>query len=389
MTITPVGFPSGPAAPARPARANRSSEGGDGRRVLLWYLATRLLASVSELAAGAFRSDGHAAPIRGWDTFWYLQIASHGYPSRPTDMVALDHLATSGQWAIAFLPGYPLAIRLVAAFGLPMLVAALAISGAGGWAVAYGVYRLGTHVFDCRTGRRAAVLISAFPGALLFSMAYTEGLAIALAVGSLFALLTRRWWVGGVLGALAGAVHADIGVALVAAAFVSAVGPLRRREWRALAAPLLCPIGLLGYLAYLQVHTGSWRNWTATERTGWGQHIDFGVAQMGRLTGWLEDPAGWPAAVGLASVAVAVLLVVCLVRRPLPAPLTAFCTVALVIAFWSSAVGLRPRAFLVAAPAFVSLAAMTNGRRYLALVLAFVVATPLLAVAWFGQGVVP
>lgn len=50
---------------------------------------------------------------------------------------------------------------------------------------------------------RATALLCCFPGALAFAMPYREGTMLALAIPALWALLARRWILGGALAGLA------------------------------------------------------------------------------------------------------------------------------------------------------------------------------------------
>ncbi|HWE56519.1 MAG TPA: mannosyltransferase family protein [Acidimicrobiales bacterium] len=321
--------------------------------------------------------------LRSWDAAWYLFVASHGYPSHPIVMTQWNPLAKLPQWAIAFFPGFPAATALVSDVGIPLVYAALAVSMVGGMVATLGVYRLGSLCFGSETGRRAALLFCFFPGALVFSWAYSEGLALAFAVWALCRLIERRWLTAGLFAALAGTVHSDLAVSLTVACTIGAlVAVVRERDWRSLQAPLLAPVGLLGYLAYLQVHTGSWRNWTWTEKVGWGQHVDFGVHQITTLMLNIENHFWRGSLIVGGGFLVAALAAVALWRRPLPPAITAMAVISMLLAYWSSVVGFRPRALLATVPIFPAMAALL-GRRGTAIALVLsAVATPFLLIAY-------
>lgn len=167
----------------------------------------------------------------------------------------------------------------------------------------------------------------------------------------------------GVLAGLASAVHVDIAVALVLACSLAAGQAIwRKRDLGAPVAPAIAPIDLLACLIYLQVWAGSWANWRRSEKMGWHQRIDFGSREIHVLASDLRIPLGAGALVGLTGAVAAIVLVIALGRRPLPAPATAMALTVLTLSFVSSDVGLRPRAVLAAAPAFVSLAGILNDR---------------------------
>jgi hypothetical protein len=199
----------------------------------------------------------------------------------------------------------------------------------------------------------------------------------------LFCLMRGRWWAAGLLAAGCSAVHVDLGAALcVAAAVASAQAGVARRQWRSVVAPALAPGGFLAYLVYLQVHTGDWRSWQVSEQAGWLQRTDFGVTFMTNLQAALRTPWWLPSDLVLAGALFAALVGWALLRRPLPGSLAAFSITVLLIAFWASGVGFRPRTLLELGPAFASLAALAGRRVTVGLLLAFVALTPVLLLAY-------
>jgi hypothetical protein len=350
------------------------------------YALSRLIVTVASLWGNSRAGSAFSSPFRAWDGFWYLWIAVHGYPTHYSSMAGVDHLAGPGQWAVAFPPGYPLAIAGLAHLcGLPVLASALVLSGVGGWVSTIMVARLAALRFDRSTAERSALLLCFFPGAFVFSWAYAEGLGLALALGALFCLMRGRWWAAGLLAAGCSAVRVDLGAALcVAAAVASAQAGLAQRQWRPVVAPALAPGGFLAYLVYLQVHTGDWRNWRVSEQVGWLQRTDFGVTFMTNLQAALRTPWWPPSDLILAGALFAAAVGWAVLRRPLPGPLAAFSITVLVIAFWTSGVGFRPRTLLELGPAFASLAALAGRRATWSLLLAFVAVTPVLLLAYLA-----
>src|SRR6266550_2173661 len=76
-----------------------------------------------------------AAPSARWDSSWYMVIAHYGY--RP-DLGAYTAPRT------AFFPLYPLGLRTIALFGLPLLVAGVVFSLLALAPALYGIHRLTT-----------------------------------------------------------------------------------------------------------------------------------------------------------------------------------------------------------------------------------------------------
>ena len=207
----------------------------------------------------------------------YAQIAADGYHF-PFQALKPHQLPPQ----LGFFPLFPMLVGLIGL--LPGLGGPYNIEWAGliamiatGGASAVAVWALANRVRDRWTADRAALLYCAFPGAMTFAMLYSEPLAIALAASCLLAALNRRWLLAGLLGLLATAEHPTL-IALAAALGISALQAIRdRREWRALAAPLLTPLGMLGYFTWLWWQYHDFFAWFAVEKKYWRQHVDFGV----------------------------------------------------------------------------------------------------------------
>jgi len=115
-------------------------------------------------------------PWFGWDTISYLGIAILGY--RPDA-------------SIAFMPLYPLLIRLTAPlFGGNYLLAALVLSTVLCVIVLILLYELFAQVTSQEVAREAVVMFLAFPTAFFLLAGYTESLFLVLVL--LFWLLARR-----------------------------------------------------------------------------------------------------------------------------------------------------------------------------------------------------
>lgn len=361
----------------------------DRRTILVlggWYVASRVVVLIGMALTAVRDHVGWGYLFREWDASWYLYIAGHGYPSHPIPMGHWLIQGSSGLWAVAFMPGYPIVMAALRVVGLPLILAGGSISLICGFVATVGIYRLGTLCFSSEVGKRAAILFCLFPGAAVFSWVYTEGLSLALAVISLCFLLRRRWVWAGALSGLASAVHVDIALALTLACGIAAGQAVwRDRDFRALVAPVLSPLGLLAYFGYLEAHTGSWRNWLRSEQMGWHQGIDFGSREIHSLVRGLHAPLLPSSLIVVSGALLGVVFSIVLRRRPLPAPAAVMALTVLAVSFASSDVGLRPRALLAAGPAFVSLAGSLNDRETKLVALVFLVATPLLVAAYLGS----
>jgi hypothetical protein len=150
----------------------------------------RLQPSTGRYARGLRLQQG----LLPWDGDWYVRIAREGYAALPPDARRYFPLyPLLGRW-LALLPGISLELALVLIANLSAFVAAVLL------------HRLAREdLGDDRLANRAAWLLALTPASFVLVLGYTEGLAIALAVGTFLALRVRRWvWVAatGALGAL-------------------------------------------------------------------------------------------------------------------------------------------------------------------------------------------
>ena len=253
------------------------------RRELLWitviYLAIRgvvLLAAYLESSFGHYNFLGELAH---WDGLWYRELANHGYPSH------VDH----GQTTLGFFPLYPLAIWLLEPVFLVLTshnsiwaatVSGVLISGVGGWVATVIVHRLAEGWWGREVARRATILFIVFPGAIVFSMVYSEGLLLPLAAGCMWALQQRRWVLAGLLAGFGSAVQ-PVGLVGPLICLVAAVMYMRECGWslraarRCLVAPVLGVSGVVGFMMFLWLWTGSpFANYIA-QHHGWGERTDL------------------------------------------------------------------------------------------------------------------
>lgn len=207
------------------------------------------------------------------DSAWYLEIIDHGY----------DHGASAGnrgesaQSNMAFFPLYPMLARVLSTMTpLGSVGAALVLAWSAGIAAAWGVFVLGTHLHGRRTGTILAVLWGVLPHAIVESMAYTESLFTALAVWSLYALLTKRWLTAGALCLLTGLTR-PTAVALIAVVCLVALVAAARcpSDWRAWVALVIAPIGWVGYLVWVGLRVGHLDGWFSIQND-WGSSFDGG-----------------------------------------------------------------------------------------------------------------
>jgi hypothetical protein len=183
------------------------------------------------------------------DGGWYVDIATNGYEQRPFEATEQRN------WA--FFPLYPLLLRLAAritgGFALTgMLLSNIFLLPAlillHKTALAFGL--------DEEGADRTIFYLAAFPTSYFFSLTQTESLFLLTTVGSFYAATRERWWLAGVIGALATATRFT-GILLVPALALLYWKRHGLRVRVRVLALLLIPVGLLSFMLYLYMITGN------------------------------------------------------------------------------------------------------------------------------------
>jgi hypothetical protein len=341
---------------------------------LVAYLLSRLLLLAVAGVVGHIDHHSVVSELSLFDGQWYLKLATQGYP----------HHATDAKSTLGFLPLYPMVIRSVAAlFSLvatpanALVSAALFTSLVGGLVSAVLVHRLASDWWGERAGRRAVVVFCLFPGSVVFSMAYSECLTLPLVLGCLLALRARRWTLAGVLAALATAAEpaalAVIPVCAVAAAReLHSLGWRNRSARRALAAPLLAPLGIGSFAVFLWAWTGTPFAALRAQHYGWHQQsYPLAVFSQPIVRRLMHAPAVvghfltlnlWNGVIGGVFLLIS-LLAILYTRRELPLEAIVWaCGIAL-ITVWSVMTPPNPRMLIIAFPAVIVWARRLSSRR--------------------------
>lgn len=350
------------------------------RFALVVFVATRLLLIVVASINGPLRNTPFLNEFANWDGFWYRSVANIGYPDY------VSHWQTN----LGFFPLYPLSMKafsylfLWAPYGTigAITVAGIALSMVGGFVTTVLVQRMATEWWDAEAGRRAVLLFCLFPGSVVFSMVYAEGLAIPLAAGCIYALSRRRWVSAGVLAGIDTAVE-PYAVILIVVCAVAAVIELRRQGWRlraaarSFAAPVLSATGVIAFGAYLWGHTGSPFASFIAQRDGWGEHTNLLalVHDATKLAGewsWsdLTEPfVNLNLVVGLvgAVLMVAMIVLMFLQRRRMPLAAIMWSLGIAFLTLTSAHIPPNPRLLITAFPLLMVAAYYIRGRWFTAL----------------------
>lgn len=201
--------------------------------------------------------------------------------------IARDWYLSEGDWdrlvQLVFLPGYPLAIRLVNVvvgnyLYSAMIVSACSFAGAG--CVIYRLLRLDySHGDAIRTIRFLCLM----PGAFFFTAPMSESLFLFLCVSCIYCARTNKWLLGCLFGALA-AFTRSLGLALCVPLFFELVShtvrtqkrPRPVREFVArFAALMLIPAGFGVYCFINYLISGSFFQFMEYQRIHWGQNLGW------------------------------------------------------------------------------------------------------------------
>lgn len=342
--------------PAQPVSTPR----GALRAVLGVYARSRMLTLVVAMIAGMGVGVGPLAILNRWDAGWFLRVVEDGYPHHvPT---AAGEVVES---TLAFFPLFPLLIKVLA-FLTPLsnALAGVAIAVGAGAVTAVVVHRLALRLTgDPDRAMRAVTLWAFFPGSMVLSMPYSEGVMVALAALCLVALLDERWWTAGLCAALASFSRASA-LALVAVCLWQALIVCRRdRSLTPLVAPLLAPLGTVAYFLFLWHHTGDPLTYLHAE-SAWNSGLhSFGEPAFKMAWEFARAPfaSAMPATATLSLVFAAITGVI-LLRRRWPSVLSVYTLTVLIISVLTRTDGLRPRDILTAFPLFLATADVIDER---------------------------
>jgi hypothetical protein len=351
---------------------------------LIAYLACRVATAIAVAVADLSTHNSVVFDLTRWDGAWFLRAVHNGYPSHLP--MSHGHVVAN---PIAFFPLFPLIVRAGAATGLDAGVAALLLSGLTGLSAVWAVGLVARRLAGDSAGARAALLFAVFPGTFAFSFAYSEGIVVTCVAFGLLALLDRRWWLAGVLGAVATAAS-PVALAFVVSCAWSAGAAVRRdRRPGPLVAPLLAPLGFVAYMVYLGLHTGQWNAWRLTERGGWKSYpsLEYPFQIVWKF---LSNPLS-PTLTGqilFAGTVAAVIGVVLMIREHQPAPVFIYGLCAVGSAAVSLPVGLRPRFLMLAFPLVIAVGTRYSGRTHRILVGVCVVLLALMTILEAGSNAV-
>ena len=213
--------------------------------VLTVAIVARAVLPISDAPA---TGGGSWLPLASWDALRYIQIAQHGYSGTVINR--------------AFFPLFPLLMASVHQ-ALSALSVSYALAGTMiAIACSYGALLLLRRLLACDLqtdqATRFAWLLLASPFAFILIAPYTEAVLLITSIGSLFAARRQRWWLAGLLAALASACRLP-GLIVGAALLAEYLDQVRRSDERLTPSILwiaLAPLGTVAYFTWLATHGG-------------------------------------------------------------------------------------------------------------------------------------
>lgn len=214
-----------------------------------------------------------------WDTGWYLGIANEGYQFDPSYEASI-------QQNIAFFPAFPMSIRMLSPFfgRQPLWTGVIISVVAFYFALIYFLRLARSELGDEDQSLTAVTLLAAYPFAVFFSAAYTEGLFLLTLVGAVYHFRRNELWRAALWGFVCGLTRPNgaflsvmLGLMALAPLWDSAARRLRLVDaagWPAIGRRLLAAaapgVGMLAFSAFIYQLTGNPFRWTA-QNAAWGR----------------------------------------------------------------------------------------------------------------------
>lgn len=299
--------------------------------------------------------------LTSWDGLWYMDIVRNGYPrSIPPDVTYFVDEARA-----AFFPLFPLAGR---AFDRVLpggdSLAVLVMNTTLGLIAVVLFALIADRLYGERVARTTATLAALFPGSFVLSFAYSEALMLVLAAACLLMLLDEEWTAAGVFAAFATATRPN-GLALVAACLVAAGLAIReRRDWNALIAVLLAPLGFITFQVWLGQHTGETGAWFRVQREAWDEGASFGFTAIRNTVEAVWQPMTSPTdTITALSFIATILLLILAWKARLPWTLHAYSWAIVALMLAPATVTARPRFLYTAFPLLIGAAKWYDDHR--------------------------
>ncbi len=253
---------------------------------------------------------------RIWDSHWYRIIAEVGYPAE----LPIGDDARVGENAWAFMPVYPLFVRVVMAVtGAPFAIVSVVVS-----TISFAVFivvadRFFRRIIGDSASLVALAVIAFAPVAPVYQVGYAESLGMVFLAVVMVGLTERRWFLAALFIPIA-ALTRPVGVPIaLMIALIAAVNWRTGDDRR----PLVFLTGLAGLSAlawpaiawwvtgrpsaYIETELAWRRPYTGNDGHGWGS------GWWDSAVWWFQDGAPW--VIGALAFGVAVIAILPATRR--------------------------------------------------------------------------
>lgn len=207
-----------------------------------------------------------------WDALCLLDLAQHGYPQQ----------GSSREYLIAWLPVFPMAIRLMHLIIRNWQAAAVVLSNlccAG--ALTY-LFLLARMEYNIELARRAVLFCVIFPTAYFLHVGYSEAIFLLLSIAAFYHARRAQWLICGVFGILATGTRVP-GIAILPPLALEYLQQ-RNFQWRAIrwnvAFLALVPLGGVAYL-WINYHSfGDPLHFLAAQKQFWSGFVRWPLSSV-------------------------------------------------------------------------------------------------------------
>ena len=193
--------------------------------------------------------------LGSWDTSWYIDIARHGYDHN-TGLVGV--VMTN----LAFFPLLPAVMWVGLKTASNPFLWGFVVSNLAFFGAVLGLHRLTWDRRGLAFANRATWVFALAPPAIYASLAYTDGILVALAVGAALAASRGRWYLAALAAALASLTRPQgifIAALVVMIALLEVDAGWKTRIRHALVGSIPAVLTLGAFLGWMQAERGSWQ----------------------------------------------------------------------------------------------------------------------------------
>lgn len=206
-----------------------------------------------------------------WDAVSYLNIAENGYRNIGAD-----------KYLIVYFPLYPMIVKFLTYFFHDTFFCAMLLSNISLIISCFYLYKLILIDFDENMSFTSVKYFLISPLSFFYSVPYNDSLLLALTISAFYYMRNKKWFLVGLLGALASATRI-FGILVLAPALIefffskNIINNIKNKNYPMLIAELkpafnllLIPLGFLSYFCVSKFVTGDWFMPVKYLKENWG-----------------------------------------------------------------------------------------------------------------------